>query len=119
MENKICNKCKIEQPLSNFIKDKNIKCGLKCICKNCSKNYQDNYRKNNPHKRKESNSKWCENNPEKYKESKEKAIKKFIPTEIKENRKEAKHIYDIKYRKTNSDKIKEQQRTWCEHNKKN
>ena len=39
---KVCGKCKEHLPLSEFVKDKNRKDGLRWGCKSCSKGYQDN-----------------------------------------------------------------------------
>lgn len=40
METKICNKCKIEKPTNEFIKNKSAKDGLTARCKSCIKEYR-------------------------------------------------------------------------------
>ena len=61
---KICNICKKELPLEEFVKDKNKKDGLHSRCKECTrKYYQDNKEKIKADSRK-----WKGNNKEKQKE---------------------------------------------------
>lgn len=47
---KNCPKCKINQPKSEFSKDKNKKDGLRCYCKSCEKKYGKQYYLNNKEK---------------------------------------------------------------------
>jgi len=39
LSTKICSKCRKNQPINNFTKDKHKHDGLRCWCKNCVKNY--------------------------------------------------------------------------------
>lgn len=55
---KICTKCKLEKPESEFYKDKHYKEGLHSKCKDCCRRYVQNLWKKNPgyHKRQMDNS---------------------------------------------------------------
>jgi len=69
---KICNKCKIENELGFFSKNKNNKDGYSNTCKECEKKRCEKYHKSQY----ESSKKWRLNNPEKSKESYIKYIEK-------------------------------------------
>ena len=47
METKVCKKCEIEKPLSDFNKDKYSKDGLRYRCRECTKKEYKNYYYNN------------------------------------------------------------------------
>jgi len=48
---KICNKCDLEKPLTEFHENKLGKDGLHSQCKNCKNDYKKEYNKLNQHKR--------------------------------------------------------------------
>ena len=71
---KICCKCKIKKPISEFHKDRITKDGLHPDCKECRRKfykrnrekilkYHKEYREKNREKLRERNQKWRENNP--------------------------------------------------------
>lgn len=64
METKICSKCKIEKPLSEFSRNKNKKGGVGSWCAFCAKQYNSNYYKTNKHKFVEYNKNYYQNNKE-------------------------------------------------------
>ena len=95
---KICSKCKIEKPFSDFYKDKSTKSGLRSQCIQCIKvKYEDPVEREKERIRKKN---WVENNPEKVMRYNEKT---------KEQRK--------KYRELNKESIKIRQQEWYEKNK--
>ena len=62
-QKKICSKCKIEKPFSDFYKDKSKKHGLSGWCKQCVQvKYEDPVENKKRAKRCKN---WRENNPEK------------------------------------------------------
>jgi hypothetical protein len=64
MKTKICLKCNIIKPLSEFGKDKRTKSGLASKCKNCKSKYFKDYYKLNAKKIKLNSQKRREQNPE-------------------------------------------------------
>jgi len=123
MENKVCNECSIEKPLTEFYKRPN---GWVARCKECYKKasmkyhtdnkeivneksrlkynnnpemgreYSRKYREKYPEKGKEDVKKWREENPEKFKESKAKWLAKnpdYEKERSKRRRKETPHIF--------------------------
>lgn len=48
MDSKICGRCKIDKPLSNFDRNKAKKDGLQAVCKECRRIHNHNYYKNSP-----------------------------------------------------------------------
>lgn len=54
---KICTKCKIEQPKTDFVKDKTSPDGLTCWCKKCRNSHNATWRLNNKDKMKALNDK--------------------------------------------------------------
>lgn len=84
MDTKTCSKCKLEQPTTEFWKDKHRPDGLRTACRTCTKNnpeylknyYQDRkasgknkeYRDANIDRIRENSRQWHKNNPEKSKE---------------------------------------------------
>lgn len=65
---KTCSKCKIEQPISNFSKNKCMKDGFCNWCKECYKERNREYYKKNKEKIKKVHKKYYEQNKEKVKE---------------------------------------------------
>ena len=53
METKLCGRCKINQSVSEFGKDKKTKTGYRSTCNNCRRIESKIYREKNPEKRKE------------------------------------------------------------------
>lgn len=49
-QSKICTKCGINKPISDYYKDKTKLLGIRCACKSCINNQHYNWRKNNPDK---------------------------------------------------------------------
>ena len=97
-QKKICSKCKIEKPFSDFYKDKSKKHGLSSWCKQCVQvKYEDPVERE---KQRISKKNWAKNNPEKVARYKEKT---------KEQGK--------KYRELNKESIKTSQHNWYEKNK--
>ena len=95
---KICTKCNIEKPLTEFCKDKKTKDGLRSQCKSCEREYKKEYRKQNKERIKESDRKYREKNKERLKE-KAKNYREQNKELIKERGK--------KYRERNKERIKE------------
>lgn len=60
---KVCSKCQVEKPLSEFGKDKNRKKGIKYLCKKCFNEEHKNWRTKNPEKIKENNKQFKMNYP--------------------------------------------------------
>jgi len=109
MGSKVCNKCNVEKPLSDFYKRKDSKDGYRGECKDCKNEYFKCYYENNKENVKtknklwrldnhdkiiERNIEWKNNNPEKYKEIQKK--------------------YNLK----NKDKIREYKNKWNKEKKK-
>lgn len=65
---KICSKCSIEKPFTDFAKDSKNKSGLRAYCKSCCKIMRDKYYAENNEKVKEINRKWKINNTKRNKE---------------------------------------------------
>ena len=89
---KVCSKCKIEKPLTEYCKDKKVKDGFSIYCKKCKSEYDK---------------KWRENNREKWKKSVLKYKEKNRETIAEKSR---------LYRKENLDKTRVSQRNWREKN---
>lgn len=69
METKICSRCKIGKPISEFYKDKRRKNGLHSECKQCDKIYSKQWISKNPEKRKNILKRYKINHPDKVKAS--------------------------------------------------
>ena len=93
VDSKVCNKCKIDKPFSDYHKGKANKDGLSYKCKSCTKEYDiANSEKNNLRAKE-----WVENNKERSKQNRRLYYKENID-KIKKYQKE--------YYKENIDKIK-------------
>ena len=68
MKTKICNKCKIEKPISEFHKRKDTKDGLGYKCKGCTIIYGKKYYKENKVKIKKYSKEYIEKNKEHFKQ---------------------------------------------------
>ncbi|MEK6884804.1 MAG: endonuclease VII domain-containing protein [Nanoarchaeota archaeon] len=63
---KRCCKCKVQQPIKNFYKDKSRGDSLQPRCKSCKAKIQREYRQCDPEKNREQARKWYKNNKETY-----------------------------------------------------
>lgn len=91
MDNKECNKCHTEKPLTDFGKDTRNKDGLKSVCKVCLAEYKKQYTKLNEEKIKTYNAQYRLENKNK--------IKEYEKQRFQQNKKEilTKHkIYKLK-----------------------
>lgn len=92
---KICSKCKVEQPIANFCKNKSMNDGLKNNCKNCEKQYRQDNKEKNKEKNKEYSKQYYKKNAEKIKQYQQDNLE-----EIKE--------YSRQYYQDNKEKNNEQ-----------
>jgi len=107
METKICTKCKIEKPFTEYTKDVSNRDGLACWCKDCRKIMKLEYRRKNIAKIKKHNSEYYQANKEHVMETckkwslghpeKVKASRKKYKTINKEMLKELNHKYHIEH----------------------
>lgn len=67
-QTKVCTKCGIEKPLSEFNNNKKGKYGKRSDCRECQKESKRKWREDNLDKVKEYNKQWRENNPNYMKE---------------------------------------------------
>lgn len=93
METKICTKCKLQQPLTNFYKHGKY---LKSNCKSCNKLKVDEYYKNNNKKLNKKSLEWKKNNPEK---AKGYALKSYGKQKLDKDKIRIKYEYNKKYHK--------------------
>jgi hypothetical protein len=100
MNCKTCSKCKIEKPLSEFVKDKSKKDGLRSACKECVALY----REQNKDKMKEYFALYREQNKDKMKE-------------YQQQNKDKMKEYNALYREQNKDKIREIKALYYQQNK--
>lgn len=68
MISKVCTKCEIDKPLSDYYKQKSGKCGVASVCKLCKLEYKKQYDKDNRSRHNEYQKEWNRKNPEKKKE---------------------------------------------------
>jgi hypothetical protein len=97
---KICTKCNIEKPLTDFYKMKRGKYGVSSICKLCTNAHYKEYYEANKDKAKA------------YREANKDKIKEY-----REANKDKLKEWGEKYRKTNKDKIREWKKEYYEANK--
>ena len=119
---KVCSKCKIEKPLTEYHKSKKTKTGVRSFCKKCRNAYEAEYRENNPEKVKASRKKYRENNREKvrasqkrYEENNPEKIKAYRKEYVEKNR-EKRKAYLKKYREESPEKIKASRKKYEENN---
>ena len=98
MQTKICTKCKEEKPISEFVKNKKGKYGVRSVCKNCTKKIMKKYNG----KYKEQQKQYRQDNKEKIKEYHQKL-------EVKEQQKQ--------YYQNNKEEILKQQKQDRKNNK--
>lgn len=112
MKTKVCTKCKIRKPVSDFNKDKSKKDGYYSSCKECSKKSDKEYKQNNKHKidayqkeyRQKNKEYFRQKSKEYYQLNKEKL--KEDKARYRENNKEKIKAQQIEYRKNNPEKIR-------------
>jgi len=115
---KTCHKCKIEQPLDNFVNNKNSKDGKHSACKSCVKVYQQSikdklrayqqqyqavYRKENAKELLEYTKQWQKENRDK---TRVYALKSSRRPEAKLRQKEYMRTYNKLWRQRNPEKFK-------------
>jgi hypothetical protein len=61
---KVCKKCYISKPYSEYSKESKVKDGYRASCKKCCKLIKQEYYKNNKEKYKEAYNKFIERNPD-------------------------------------------------------
>lgn len=101
---KVCPRCKIEKPISEFFVNKSRRDARTCYCKICCKFY---HKKTSPEKRREYERRWREQYPEK---KKEKDRRYAEPHREKLAQKQR------LYRKNNPNKIREYNEKWARSN---
>jgi len=106
-ELKICTKCGLLKPLSEFYKNKRGKNGLSSTCKGCNAEYAKTCNAKHKEKRNAQSREWRLNNLERSKAT-EKQWKEANPERVKENRK--------KYYENNKESQKEYSRQWGKEN---
>jgi hypothetical protein len=107
-EKKVCTKCKIEKPLSEFSKNKRNKSGYEGRCKKCITEYQLAYREKFKEKLKEKNKIYRDKNKEKNKPY-HKAYRENNREKLREKSKDYYH--------NNKEKLKENNKSYYEANK--
>jgi hypothetical protein len=105
---KICTKCKIEKPVSEFSKNKSLKSGLQSQCKVCNSESNHEYRRTNQKKESERNRKYREANKDIIKERN----RKHRESNLKEVR-----ALERKYYANNTDKVKKARQEYYKINK--
>jgi len=100
---KQCTKCSFNKDISEFPKNKRIKCGFNSICKSCINFINKQYRDNNKESFNNSRKKYYIKNIDKMRMDKREYYK---------NHKSEKSEYDIKYRLLNKDKIRQYKKDW-------
>lgn len=123
VDGKVCTKCGLMQPLSNYTPNKSAYDGHFNICKKCRAERQREYAKEKPEIRRKSERKWRENHPDKVKEMAKRSRKKNIDGYRrrlrewrKKNPEKSKEI-NRRYRVNNLEKVKESSKKWREANK--
>lgn len=85
MEKRVCKKCNIEKPFSEFAKSKECKFGIQWTCKVCASNKTMEWQKDNIPKVRKAQKEYDERNPDKKKARKERHDKKY-PEQLKARR---------------------------------
>jgi hypothetical protein len=107
MEKKICKKCGIEKPISEYSKNIHMKSGFRNTCKSCSSIVRKIWKQNNPEKVKESRKIWSQNKLKKIRESRE-LWEQNNPDKVRGGKK--------KWKEDNIDYIIEKRKKWKENN---
>lgn len=106
MESKLCSKCGLYKPVSEFPKLKRNKDGLDSLCKKCRNLVNKNYREKNKEKVKKARKKYYEKNRQHILDQK---------TAYFLTHKEEKAKYDKIYRQKNKNKLKIQKNIWAKN----
>lgn len=77
---KVCTKCNIEKPISEFYKDAGLTDKHRNDCKACNKEKVKKWSLRNPEKKALGRSKWKKDNPKKYTGAQRKYHKKYMKT---------------------------------------
>ena len=104
MKTKICSKCCVEKPISNFCKDKAKKDGLSCSCRLCCSKRNKKYNKDH----KEQKDQYYQNNIKQILENRK--------NHYKENEESIKQYNKNRYQ-NNTQQIREQQKEYYQDNK--
>lgn len=64
MQTKVCSKCKIDKPFSDYFKDNRRKIGIRCKCKDCCKTETIEWREKNRSEYNNYTAQWRAKNPE-------------------------------------------------------
>lgn len=122
MENitKVCSKCKVEKPCSDFCRHKSTKDGLNYWCRECTKKYQEEnsermreYRKENSERKREYCKKYYQENIERMRERSKKYQLENIERIRERNKKhqeenpEGRREYYKQYRQENIERIRQ------------
>lgn len=106
METKLCSKCALEKPITEFPKLKRNKDSLDSLCKECRNLVNKEYRDNNKDKVKKARKKYYQENKQHLLE--QKAV-------YSSTHKEEKAEYDRVYRQKNKDKLNIQKSAWAKN----
>ena len=116
---KVCSKCKIEKPYSEFHKSKDSKDGLRPGCKGCSKIYyqthKDVFSAQRKRYREENKAKISENNKNLYYKNKSKRLSQI--KEYKQNHKVETSVSGKRYYQKHKDKLSIQRKEFRENHK--
>lgn len=105
---KVCTKCRIEKPITEFNKDKSKPNGYKSACKSCEKEYRKKHNEDTKESRAEYNKQWREDN----KESRAEYNKQYY-----DHNKETAKTYTKQYYKDNKEVVDKSNRQWRKSNK--
>ena len=108
---KACSKCEIEKPLTEYNKDKRVKCGLRAFCRVCERDYYRKYREENREKAITYRKKWKKENREKVRADKRKWAKGW-----RERNPEISRARSRKYKEENPEKVKAYKKKWRKEN---
>ena len=113
---KVCSKCKVEKPLTEFYKNKSRKDGHRCACKSCSAKYRAKYNAKYYAENKEELAKYNAKYNAENKEELAKYRAKYNAKYYAEN-KEEKVKYGAKYRAENKEEIAKRHAKYRAENK--
>jgi hypothetical protein len=125
---KICKKCEIKKPLSDFSNNKNNKDGKSIYCKECEKKRKEIYREKNREKINEDARNWRKENPERYQEIIHKYLSENPHMSSKERLKKYRENPDFKKKQSirrkeyylrNIESEREKRKEYYHNNKKN
>lgn len=97
---KVCSKCKVEQPVSEFSENRNTADGLQYVCKNCTKSYYKQYIFANKEQIREKKKQYCAGHKEESREynkqyrAEHKEYLRKTDSARKKNHPEAKRVYE-------------------------